>query len=161
MRNFKKYLIYPLNSKKIPIIPAYAFNTKIFIKKSNPNFELNSLKAADVLINEVKLRINKCLYQPINTTNLECDKYSISKKIEQEKMYYIQQIEELKKNKLENERLKKQIVIEEKRHEEYLQRMECVNRSNLNESENDSFGKLFITFLGVAITAIKAGCEIF
>ena len=161
MRNFKKYLIYPLNSKKIPIIPAYAFNTKIFNKKSNPNFELNSLKAADVLINEVKLRINKCLYQPINTTNLECDKYSISKKIEQEKIYYIQQIEELKKNKLENERLQKQIEIEEKRHEESLQKMECVNRSNLNESENDSFGKLFITFLGVAITAIKAGCEIF
>ena len=105
--------------------------------------------------------MNKCLYQPINTTNLECDKYSISKKIEQEKMYYIQQIEELKKNKLENERLQKQIEIEEKRHKEFLQRKESANRSNLNDSENNSFGKAFLTFLGIAITVISTRCEIF
>ena len=146
---------------KIPQIPVYHFNTKVLNKNTSPHFEENSIKASNDLINDIKFRITSSFYKPINTTNLECDKYSISKKIEQEKMYYIQQIEELKKNKLENERLQKQIEIEEKRHEEFLQKMECVNRSNLNDSENDSFGKLFITFLGVAITAIKAGCEIF
>ena len=157
----KIFDITPEFKSKIPVIPAYHFNTKIFNKKTNPSFELNSLKASNDLINEVKLRINGCLYKSINTTNLECDKYSISKKIEQEKMYYIQQIEELKKNKLENERLQKQIEIEEKRHEEFVQRMESVNRSNLNDSENNSFGKAFIAFLAVTITAISAGCDIF
>ena len=145
---------------KIPEIPAYVFNTKIFNKKTNPSFELNSLKAANDLINEVKLRINACLYQSINTTNLECDKDSISKKIKQEKTYYIQQIEELKKNKEEQEKLIKEIEIDKKKHEEFLQNMESDNRSNLNDSGLCSFGKAILTFLGVAI-AVTSECEIF
>jgi len=157
----KIFDISPEFKSKIPVIPAYHLNTKIFNKKTNPSFELDSLKAANDLINEVKLRIDTCLYQSINTTNLECDKTSISKKIEQEKTYYIQQIEELKNNKLKKEKLLKEIEIDEKKHEEFLQKMESNNRSNLNDSEICSFGKAIITFVAVAITAIASECEIF
>ena len=38
---------------------------------------------------------------------------------------------------------------------------EWKNRANLNDSENNSFGKAFLTFLGIAITVISTRCEIF
>ena len=124
----------------------------------------DSLKAANDLINEIKLRISEYLYHPIKTSNLECDKYSISQKIENEKKEWIQKIEELKNNKLENEKLKREIELEEKRHQEFLQRMESQNRSYLNrsdESEDNSFGKMFLTFVGIFVSAASSGCGIF
>ena len=49
-------------------------------------------------------------------------------------------------------------------HEEFLQRMESQNRSYLNrsdESEDNSFGKMFLTFVGIFVSAASSGCGIF
>lgn len=160
----KIFDISPEFKDRIPTIPVYHFNTKIYNKNTNPSFDQDSLKAANDLINEIKERIKKYFYQPINTTNLECDKYSITQKIENEKKEWIQKIEELKNNKLEVERLKREIELEEKRHQEFLQRLESQNRSYLNDSRNreeNTVGKIVMTFFGVAATAMATGCETF
>ena len=160
----KIFDLSPEFRNKVPTIPVYRFDTKIYNKKTNPSFVSDSLKAANDLINEIKLRISEYLYHPIKTSNLECDKYSISQKIENEKKEWIQKIEELKNNKLENEKLKREIELEEKRHKEFLQRMESQNRSYLNrsdESEDNSFGKMFLTCVGIFVSAAASGCGIF
>jgi GTP-binding protein EngB required for normal cell division len=79
---------------KLPDIPIYFMNTKIFKKDGIKFFDKNSELAANDFIEELKLRISSTTYSIIDTTDLDCDKESIVQKIEKEKSMILKEIEE-------------------------------------------------------------------
>ena len=56
-------------------------------------------------IEELKLRVSSTSYSPIDTTDLDCDKNTIMKKIEEEKNMILKEIEQLKQDKIKRDRL--------------------------------------------------------
>ena len=105
---------------KLPDIPIYFMNTKIFKKDGIKFFDKNSELAANDFIEELKLRISSTTYSIIDTTDLDCDKESIVQKIEKEKSMILKEIEELKKDKEKREKLNRDLEIEEQRYRELM-----------------------------------------
>ena len=115
---------------------------------------------SNYLINEIKLRVQSSFYRPIKTSNLECDKYKISQKIEQERNELIQKLEELKRSKEKTEKLAKKVEEEERRYNELLSSMKTRNRTTLNDSGSSGFGK-FIMVAAATIVGAFSACNIF
>lgn len=138
---------------KIPEIPVYFMNTKIFKKDGIRYYDKNSELAANDFIEELKLRISSPSYSIIDTTDLDCDKNTIIKKIEQEKNMILKEIEDLKKDKEKREKLRKDLEIEEKRYKEFLKNRRSNNRDSLGSVIG--FGTCLLGF------AICGGCKIF
>ena len=138
---------------KMPIIPVYFMNTKIFKKDGSNYFDKNSQMTSNDLIEELKIRISFTNYSPIDTTDLDCDKDTIVQKIEQEKSMIIKEIEDLKKDKEKREKLMKDLEIEEQRYQEFLKNKQSGNRDSLNLG---IFG-FGACLLGFAV----GGCQIF
>jgi GTP-binding protein EngB required for normal cell division len=116
---------------KLPDIPIYFMNTKIFKKDGIKFFDKNSELAANDFIEELKLRISSTTYSIIDTTDLDCDKESIVQKIEKEKSMILKEIEELKKDKEKREKLNRDLEIEEQRYRELMSRRQSNNRDSL------------------------------
>jgi hypothetical protein len=140
---------------KIPDIPVYFVNTKIFKKGGNKYFDENSQLAVNDFIEELKLRISLTSYSPIDTTDLDCDKNTIMKKIEEEKNMILKEIEQLKQDKIKRERLIREAEIEERRYREFI--------NNRRSGRRDSMGGggVFEIVLGVGLLAAAGGCLIF
>ena len=138
---------------KIPGIPVYFMNTKIFKKDGKSYYDKNSEMAATDFIEELKLRINSSTYSPIDTTDLECDKNTIIQKIEKEKSMILKEIEELKKDKEKREKLIREAEIEEQRYREFI--------NNHGGGNRDSFGAGVFTVGAIFLGAVASGCHIF
>ena len=122
---------------KLPDIPIYFMNTKIFKKDGIKFFDKNSELAANDFIEELKLRISSTTYSIIDTTDLDCDKESIVQKIEKEK----------------REKLNRDLEIEEQRYRELMSRRQSNNRDSLT-----GFG---IFGAGAILLGLAGGCNIF
>ena len=141
---------------KIPDIPVYFVNTKIFKKGGNKYFDENSQLAVNDFIEELKLRISSTSYSSIDTTDLDCDKNTIMKKIEEEKNMILKEIEQLKQDKIKRERLIREAEIEEQRYREFI------NNSQSGRRDSIGGGGGFGIALGVGLLAAAAGgCLIF
>ena len=138
---------------KLPDIPIYFMNTKIFKKDGIKFFDKNSELAANDFIEELKLRISSTTYSIIDTTDLDCDKESIVQKIEKEKSMILKEIEELKKDKEKREKLNRDLEIEEQRYRELMSRRQSNNRDSLT-----GFG---IFGAGAILLGLAGGCNIF
>ena len=138
---------------KLPDIPIYFMNTKIFKKDGIKFFDKNSELAANDFIEELKLRISSTTYSIIDTTDLDCDKESIVQKIEKEKSMILKEIEELKKDKEKREKLNRDLEIEEQRYRELMSRRQSNNRDSLT-----GFG---IFGAGAILLGLAGGCYIF
>lgn len=138
---------------KIPEIPVYFLNTKIFKKGGVKYFKENSQTTVNDFIEELKLRVNSNSYSAIDTTDLDCDKNNIIKKIEEEKSMILKEIEELKKDKEKREKLIRESEIEERRYREFIN-----NRRNSNRDSLFGFG---IFGLGAGLLAAASSCQIF
>ena len=138
---------------KIPDIPVYFVNTKIFKKDGVKYYDENSQNAIIDFIEELKLRIHSPTYSPIDTTDLDCDKNTIVKKIEDEKNMILKEIEELKKDKEKREKLRRDLELEEQRYRE----LENHRRS----SNRDSVGIGIIGFGVTLLGAVASSCTIF
>ena len=134
---------------KMPDIPVYFVNTKIFKKGGIKYFDETSQMAVNDFIEELKLRINSTTYSPIDTTDLDCDKNNIIKKIEEEKSMILKEIEQLKKDKEKRERLTRELEIEEQRYRNFV--------NNARSARRDSIGSGFIG-LGVGLLAAAVTC---
>ena len=139
---------------KLPDIPIYFMNTKIFKKDGIKFFDKNSELAANDFIEELKLRISSTTYSIIDTTDLDCDKESIVQKIEKEKSMILKEIEELKKDKEKREKLNRDLEIEEQRYRDLMRRRQSNNRDSLTGFGVFSAGALIIGCL-------STGCNIF
>ena len=137
---------------KIPDIPVYFVNTKIFKKDGVKYYDENSQNAIIDFIEELKLRIHSPTYSPIDTTDLDCDKNTIVKKIEDEKNMILKEIEELKKDKEKREKLRRDLELEEQRYRELNNRRRSNNRDNIG---------LGIIGFGVTLLGAVASCIIF
>ena len=140
---------------KIPDIPVYFVNTKIFKKGGNKYFDENSQLAVNDFIEELKLRISSISYSPIDTTDLDCDKNTIMKKIEEEKNMILKEIEQLKQDKIKRERLIREAEIEEQRYREFI------NNSRSGRRDSMGGGGGFGIALGIGLFAAATGCQIF
>ena len=140
---------------KIPDIPVYFVNTKIFKKGGNKYFDENSQLAVNDFIEELKLRISSISYSPIDTTDLDCDKNTIMKKIEEEKNMILKEIEQLKQDKIKRERLIREAEIEEQRYREFI------NNSRSGRRDSLGGGGGFLIALGIRLFAAATGCQIF
>ena len=109
--------------------------------------------AVNDFIEELKLRISSISYSPIDTTDLDCDKNTIMKKIEEEKNMILKEIEQLKQDKIKRERLIKEAEIEEQRYREFI--------NNSRSGRRDSLGGGFGIALGIGLFAAATGCQIF
>ena len=138
---------------KLPDIPIYFMNTKIFKKDGIKFFDKNSELAANDFIEELKLRISSTTYSIIDTTDLDCDKESIVQKIEKEKSMILKEIEELKKDKEKREKLNRDLEIEEQRYRDLMRRRQSNNRDSLT-----GFG---IFGAGAILLGLAGGCNIF
>ena len=101
----------------------------------------------------IMIRISSPSYSIIDTTDLDCDKNTIIKKIEQEKNMILKEIEDLKKDKEKREKLRKDLEIEEKEKKEFLKNRRSNNRDSLGSVIG--FGTCLLGF------AICGGCKIF
>ncbi len=137
---------------KIPDIPVYFMNTKIFKKDGKLFYDKNSEIASNDFIEELKLRVSSSSYSVIDTTDLECDKNTIVQKIEKEKNMILKEIEQLKKDKEKREKLIKQAEIEEQRYREFVERRRNSNRDSIGAG---IFG------LGALFIGIASSCQIF
>ena len=138
---------------KIPDIPVYYINTKIFKKDGKRYYNEESQKAANDFIEELKLRVSSTSYSPIDTTNLECNKDNIIEKIELEKSMILKEIEDLKKDKEKREKLMKQMEIEEQRYRNFI--------NNRQSHRRDSIGAGVFGVGALVLGAAVAGCKIF
>ena len=137
---------------KIPDIPVYFMNTKIFKMDGKLFYDKNSEIASNDFIEELKLRVSSSSYSVIDTTDLECDKNTIVQKIEREKNMILKEIEQLKKDKEKREKLIKQAEIEEQRYREFVERRRNSNRDSIGAG---IFG------LGALFIGIASSCQIF
>ena len=138
---------------KVPEIPVYFVNTKIFKKGGVKYFEENSQTAVNDFIEELKLRISSNYYSAIDTTDLDCDKNNIIKKIEEEKSMILKEIEQLKQDKKKREILIRESEMEERRYREFI------NRRSSNRDSLNGFG-IFGIGAGLLVAAATS-CNIF
>ena len=138
---------------KIPEIPVYFVNTKIFKKGGIKYFDENSQIAVNDFIEELKLKISSNSYSAIDTKDLDCDKNNIIKKIEEEKSMILKEIEQLKIDKEKREKLIRESEIEERRYREFINNRRSHNRDSLT-----GFGILGI---GGFLLAAASSCNIF
>ena len=137
----------------MPDIPVYFVNTKIFKKNGNRFFDKNSLAAINDLIEELKLRISSVTYSIIDTKDLDCNKDTITEKIEKEKSLILKEIEELKRNKEKKEKLIRDMEIEEQRYQ---------NLVNNSHGHRDFIGHGIIGCIGLALLKVaSSSCQIF
>ena len=149
------------NYMKIPEIPAYFLNTKIFKHSSNFSFDDMSKKASIDLIDELKLRLRSYFYSPIDTSDLICDKEVVKKKAEIEFRKLQQEMENLQKLQKRNLELEQKIIIakkEEEEHRNFINNMQSENRTTLNDS---GIGGIGIAIFGMVIGIVVGGCKIF
>ena len=149
------------NYIKIPEIPAYFLNTKIFKHSSNFSFDDMSKKASIDLIDELKLRLRSYFYSPIDTSDLICDKEVVKKKAEIEFRKLQQEMENLQKLQKRNLELEQKIIIakkEEEEHRNFINNMQSENRTTLNDS---GIGGIGIAIFGMVIGIVAGGCKIF
>ena len=111
--------------------------------------------AVNDFIEELKLRVSSTSYSPIDTTDLDCDKNTIMKKIEEEKNMILKEIEQLKQDKIKRERLIREAEIEEQRYREFI------NNSRSGRRDSLGGGGGFLIALGIRLFAAATGCQIF
>ena len=138
----------------MPDIPVYFVNTKIFKKNGNRFFDKNSQAAINDLIEELKLRISSVTYSIIDTKDLDCNKDTITEKIEKEKSLILKEIEELKRNKEKKEKLIRDMEIEEQRYQNLV--------NNSQSGHRDFIGVGIIGTIGLTLLKVaSSSCQIF
>ena len=87
---------------KIPEIPAYFLDTKIYKQNGNSFVDNNSYLACKDLIEELKYKLKSSFYSLINTFNLICNKEEVKKKTDKEFKQLKKEMENFEKLKNKN-----------------------------------------------------------